>query len=203
MKRIPDYVTNNQRVDEMIESVHLAFGKVLSYFSTVAMSDYSYIRLFFVLEQSRVVNIYLCVHGVPEQFEEQISLELKQKNYVLERIEFNAQKAIYHKIQQITAAETMAIVKSEKAITSPFSALGYYYFTSVLEQEIETLDNFSSLLKTLENCPDSMVSMELIPTRAGELEEYTFRDMKQSLEQVMQGYMYGGQMFQNPAAREV
>lgn len=202
IKAIPDGTAQNQRIDEMIESVHLAFEKVLNYFSTIAVLDNSYIRLLFISEQNRTVNLYLWIYGVPEQFAEQIALEVKQKNYILEKVEANNQSIINQKMQQMILEETMAIVKSEKAIVSQFSALGYYYFTSVLEKGNSIPDNFSSILKTLEISPNSMVSFEIIPTRAGELEEYTFRDMKQSLEQMMQGYMYGGQMLQDPAARE-
>lgn len=202
IKAIPDGTAQNQKPDEMIESVHLAFEKVLSYFSTVAIPDNSYIRILFVSEENKVVNLYLWVYGVPEQFAEQIVLEVKQKNYCLEKVEANNRSVIREKIQQMISTETMAIVKSEKAIGSQFSALGYFYFTSVLERGNGTPDNFSSVLKTLEISPNSMISFELIPTRAGELEEYTFRDMKQSLEQMIQGYMYGGQMLQDPAARE-
>lgn len=199
---IPDGTAQNQRPDEMIESVHLAFEKILSYFSTVAVSDNGYIRLLFLSGQNRTVELYLWMYGVPEQFAEQIALEVKQKNYILEKVDTNNQSLISRKIQQMISTETMAIVKSEKAIGSQFSALGYYYFTSVLEKGNGTPDNFSSVLKTLEISPNSMVSFELIPTGVSELEEYTFRDMKQSLEQMMQGYMYGGQMLQDSAAKE-
>ena len=202
IKAIPEGTAQNQRLDEMIESIHLAFEKILSYFSTVAMPNNSYIRLLFLSGQNRTVELYLWMYGILEKFAGQIALEVKQKNYILEKVEANNQSLIREKMQQMISTETMAIVKSEKAIGSQFSALGYYYFTSVLERGNGTLDNFSSLLKTLEISPNSMVSFELIPTRVGELEDYTFRDMKQSLEQMMQGYIYGGQMFQDSAASE-
>ena len=203
IKAIPDGTAQNQRLDEMIASVQLAFEKIVSYFSTVAVLDNSYIRLLFISEQNKSVNLYLWMYGVPKQFANQIALEVKQRNYVLEEVEADVQSAISQNMQRMIAWDTMAIVKSEKAMNSPFSALGYYYFTSVLEKENGAMDNFSSMLKTLEISQDSMISFELIPTRMGELEEYTFRDMKQSLEQLMQGYMYGNQMIQDPSAREV
>lgn len=203
IKAIPDGTAENQRLNEMVTSVHLAFEKMLSYFSSVAVYDNSYIRLLFVSEQNRIVNLYLWLFGVPEQFAEQIALEVKQKNFILEKVEVDEQNTISQSIQRMIIQDTMAVVKSEKAMNSPFSALGYYYFTSVLENENGAMDNFSSILKTLEMNPGSVISFDLIPTRIGELEEYTFRDMKQSLEQLMQGYMYGNQMIQDPSAREV
>ncbi len=203
IKAIPDGTAQNQRLDEMIASVQLAFEKILSYFSAVAVPDNSYIRLLYVSEQNKAVKLYLWIHGVPKQFAEQIALEVKQKSYVLEEIDTEAQMVISQNMQRMTAQNTMAIVKSEKVINSPFSALGYYYFTSVLEKENGVIDNFSSILKTLEISPNSMISFELLPTRVGELEEYTFRDMKQSLEQLMQGYVYGNQTIQDPSAHEV
>ena len=179
IKAIPDGTAQNQRLDEMIASVQLAFEKIVSYFSTVAVLDNSYIRLLFISEQNKSVNLYLWMYGVPKQFANQIALEVKQRNYVLEEVEADVQSAISQNMQRMIAWDTMAIVKSEKAMNSPFSALGYYYFTSVLEKENGAMDNFSSMLKTLEISQDSMISFELIPTRMGELEEYTFRDMKQ------------------------
>ena len=203
IKAIPDGNAQNQMISEIIESVHLAFEKLLNYSSTVATYDNSYIRLLFVSGQNREVNLYLWLHGIAEQFAEQVVLEVKLRDYVLEKVEEKNVRIISQKVRQMIAAETMVIVKSEKAIVSQFSALGYYYFTSVLENGSGHLDKYSSLLKTLENSSNSMVSFELIPTRASEIEEYTFRDMKQSLELMTQGYMYGGQMLQDPSAREV
>ena len=135
IKAIPDGTAENQRLDEMLVSVRLAFEKMLSYFSSVSVYDNSYIRLLFVSEQNRTVNFYLCLYGVSEQFAEQIALEVKQKNFVLEKVESEAEKVICQNIQRAISCNTMAVVKSEKAINSPFSALGYYYFTSVLENE--------------------------------------------------------------------
>lgn len=203
VKAIPDGTMNNQRIEDAVDSIRLAFEKLMEIFSSVARPEESYLRLAFMSGQGRKVDVYFVIYGLTEPFAEQIINEIKQKNYILERVDFPQQQEIWLQQKNAIAGDTMAIVKSEKAIMSPYSALGYYYYTSVLERENGVpADNFSAMLKSLENCPDSMVLLDLIATRETPQEDYVFRDMKQALERIMQGYMYGNQMIQDPAARE-
>lgn len=207
IKSIPDSTFLGQDMLRVQESIHLAFERILEQFASIARSDEGYIRLIFLSEQGKsvgnVVGVYFHINGLNGQFVEQLFIGLKQIGYRIEVTDIAKQNNVLSKLKEISAGQTMAIVKSEKAINSPFSAMGYYYYTSIMERERDLpTDNFSAVLKLLETCPESMIAFDLIATQNLQ-EMYVMGEMKQSLEQLMQGMIYMGQMIQDASAQEV
>ncbi len=207
IRSIPDSAFLGQDMLRIQESIHLAFEKILEQFASMVRPDESYIRLIFLSEQGKsvgnVVGVYFFINGLNGQFVEQLFIGLKQMGYRIEVPGIAKQNDILNKLKEISAGQTMAIVKSEKAINSPFSAMGYYYYTSIMEKEKDLpTDNFSAVLKLLETCQESMIAFDLVATQNMQ-EMYVLGEMKQSLEQLMQGMMYMGQMIHDAAAQEV
>lgn len=97
----------------------------------------------------------------------------------------------------------VALVKTEKCISSSISYSGYYYFTDVFDncgKEIKDADNFNVLLSYLKSCKKAMVAFQLIPTQFSQEEYYALSNLGGELATTTQGMFLNHQMIREPAA---
>lgn len=123
-----------------------------------------------------------------------IEMQLAASNYQFERLNTEASAALSQQMLSMASVDMKAVVKTEKIVTTPFMQEGYYYWADpLLSDESRSLDNFTMLFQTLQNCDYSFVSFQLIPTAIENYESDVLQYLNMFLEphvrsQIPNGY---------------
>ena len=126
---------------------------------------------------------------------------LRMFNYIIKELDCGESEAISAKLMHISSANLLSVIKSEKMVSSTWSYTGYYYYADVMRpSDSKQTDNFSSLLKTLNDIPHSYVAFQLMPSQLQPQEEFALRDLANGLPQTVQGIFSRGEMIREAYA---
>lgn len=96
-----------------------------------------------------------------QQFVHTIMAFLQGCHYGVHELTDNALIEVVSFLRTQLSGNIVALVKTEKCISSSISYSGYYYFTDVFDncgKEIKDADNFNVLLSYLKSCKKAMVA---------------------------------------------
>jgi len=130
-----------------------------------------------------------------------ITSQLKANHYLTKEFTQSEADALAAIITDISSHSLLAVVKTEKLVTSNLSYTGYYYYADMLlPSDDKPVDDFSALLNNMQHSPRSYLSFQLMPVHMQPQEEYALRDLSNALEQTVRGIYFQGEMIKEPYA---
>lgn len=127
----------------------------------------SSIEMVFSHENRGEISIYIFSHvtGALDSGDI-ISQQLETAAYQFEEMDSLTCEKIYDEIQQKIELDCYAVMKNEKLVTTPYIPEGYYYWADpLLMCENKQYKNYTAIFQALLSNPDSLISIQLIPTR--------------------------------------
>ena len=159
------------------------------------------LELVFLHTTGDEINIYLLLQKIfDENIASTIEIQLSSANYRFERLNIEASTNLTQQMLNMAIANTIAVVKTEKIVTTPYMQEGYYYWADpLLSDENRPLDNFTTLFQALQKCDYSFVSFQLIPSAIENYESGVLQYLKTFLEQHVRNSSpsnYGATMYE-------
>ena len=109
-----------------------------------------------------------------------VCMKLRENNFVINEFDdFDEYRELESSLEKAKCSKVYSISKKEKAIANNYSVNGYMYYNQVLEPA-ENL-NTTSLINALTQYPESVVSLQIIPTNYSYQEQYCIEENKNFL----------------------
>lgn len=124
------------------------------------------ISLYFIHKIGEKISLYMAIHE-PTQNDMVTVLEkrLTSDGYQLRKLEAGEAEDLYSCLMDMASSEIRLVVKKEKAVTTPYMREGYYYWSDPIKcDDRSAADGFSGILETLQQCQNSCIAIQLIPT---------------------------------------
>lgn len=122
------------------------------------------LEVLFYHEQGEEILIYFVLRNGNSDIVSFIDMQLKTANYQYEKLNLSETHKLQQQISQISAIETNMVAKTEKMVTTMSVQEGYYYWVDPLLAKDGEDNNFVSLFQMLQNCSNSFVLFEVMPT---------------------------------------
>lgn len=131
------------------------------------------------------VSVYIFLRNISNNgVLSSVEMQLATANYQFERLNYQSTAALSQRLIDVACTELTAVVKTEKIVTTPFMQENYYYWAdALLTDENREHDNFTMLFQTLQQCDDSFVSFQLMPTDMQDYELNVLQYLNMHLEQ--------------------
>lgn len=118
-----------------------------------------------------------------------IRIDLEEKNFVVDEFDsFFAYENFEHSLSRTNCSCVFSVSKKEKAIVNALSVNGLIYYNEVVEPSENV--NTASLINALTQHPDSVISLQIIPTKYNIKELSCIEESKNFLNRYVSGIRF-------------
>ena len=160
-------------------------------FQSVPVSNQTYkaqVKLYFIVRRigaNRIEN----ENAVADTMSS-IQIDLEEKNYVVEAFDkISDYESFVHSLEKANCSRILSVSKKEKAVPNALSANGLMYYNEVVEPS-ENI-NTAAITNALTQYPNSVISLQIIPTKYSVREIYGIEENKNFLNHYVSQIRFG------------
>lgn len=198
---IPDVTLLQSESFMPTSCISAVFRASLTQLCALSNKDASAVQLVFSTDMYGALQMYLAYYGSETTPVINLAEQLRTQNYSVDELSNERSAALMKDMSEALSTDIAVVTKSEKILTSTLSATGYYYYSDTFDIGKDGHpDNYSLLLNSLQQTPDTYILMQLIPTGLLQHESYAISDMSTALEQAVKGLYVYSQFIREPFA---
>jgi hypothetical protein len=160
-------------------------------FQSVPVSNQTYkaqVKLYFIVRRigaNRIENEKAVADTMSS-----IQIDLEEKNYVVEAFDkISDYESFAHSLEKANCSRVLSVSKKEKAVPNALSANGLMYYNEVVEPS-ENI-NTAAITNALTQYPNSVISLQIIPTKYSVREIYGIEENKNFLNHYVSQIRFG------------